>query len=505
MSRSLFAHLHSRYGPKVDGVTRREMLAATLAASAGLLISRTPGMAALSRMRVSLAAKRVVVIGGGFSGLACAHELLAAGYDVTVLEARGRVGGRVLSFSDLVAGKNVEGGGELIGSNHPTWVAYADKFSLPFLDVTEDESAEFPVIIGGKRLSAEDSEKLYKEMEEANSRMNADAAGVNDDEPWTSPNAAALDKKTTKEWIDSLDVSPTCKAALTSEHAGNNGAPVAMQSYLGNLTQVKGGGLEKYWTDSEVYRCNGGNDQLAKKLGVAIGDKHIVRELPVTDIDMKADKVVVTCKDGRTLEADDVVLTVPPTTWKKINFKQPLPAAINPQMGVNVKYLAAVKSRFWKAAKLAPNSATDGDLSMTWEGTDNQPGDEGACLTGFSGGPAADGCRARTGEARTKFYKDTLEQLYPGFGEQFVQARFMDWPGEQWTGGGYSFPAPGQVTTVGPLLRKGVGGRLHFAGEHTCYKFVGYMEGALNSGAALAKRLAVRDGVLKAEPVPAGR
>jgi monoamine oxidase len=36
-------------------------------------------------------------------------------------------------------------------------------------------------------------------------------------------------------------------------------------------------------------------------------------------------------------------------------------------------------------------------------------------------------------------------------------------------------------------------GRLHFAGEHACYKFVGYMEGALNSGVSVAKRIAARD------------
>ena len=40
-------------------------------------------------------------------------------------------------------------------------------------------------------------------------------------------------------------------------------------------------------------------------------------------------------------------------------------------------------------------------------------------------------------------------------------------------------------------------GRLHFAGEHTYYKFVGYMEGALNSGTSLARRIAKRDGVAK--------
>ena len=81
---------------------------------------------------------RVVVIGAGFSGLAAAYELSSAGYDVTVVEARNRVGGRVVSFSDMVPGKNVEGGGELIGSNHPTWVAYAKQFKLEFLDVTEE-------------------------------------------------------------------------------------------------------------------------------------------------------------------------------------------------------------------------------------------------------------------------------------------------------------------------------------------------------------------------------
>jgi monoamine oxidase len=72
----------------------------------------------------------------------------------------------------------------------------------------------------------------------------------------------------------------------------------------------------------------------------------------------------------------------------------------------------------------------------------------------------------------------------------------MDWPADAWTRAGYSFPAPGQVMSVGPLLRKG-SGRVHFAGEHACYKFVGYMEGALHSGVDLAKRLAVRDGVVK--------
>src|SRR3954468_17241318 len=118
MSRSLYAQLGRRFAPDRFSTSRRDMLKLTLAASAGLLLSG-PAYAINRRAK----GKRVVVVGAGFGGLACAYELLAAGYDVTVIEARNRLGGRALSFSDMIPGKNIEGGGELIGSNHPTWVA----------------------------------------------------------------------------------------------------------------------------------------------------------------------------------------------------------------------------------------------------------------------------------------------------------------------------------------------------------------------------------------------
>jgi monoamine oxidase len=52
------------------------------------------------------------------------------------------------------------------------------------------------------------------------------------------------------------------------------------------------------------------------------------------------------------------------------------------------------------------------------------------------------------------------------------------------------------VTSQGPTLREGLG-RLHFAGEYSSYGFMGYMEGALESGAAAAQRIAQRDGVTR--------
>lgn len=493
MGRSLYARLHRRFGPRTSGITRREMLRATAAASAGLLLSRAGVFASMTGMRAP--GKRVVVIGAGFGGLACAHELKSVGYDVTVVEARNRFGGRVLSFSDLVPGRNMEGGAELIGSNHPTWVAYAEKFGLEFIDVTEDEELDYPVMLGGKRLSSEDAEKLYEEMTAACNLMNSDAAKVNPDEPWKSADAEALDRRNVGDWIAGLAVSDTCKSALTVMITADNAVAVKNQSYLGHLAMVQGGGGEKYWTDSEVYRCKGGNQQLAQKLAKAIGEERIALKLPATDVNLQQDKVIVKCADGRTIEGDDCVLAVPPTVWSKIRFSPDIPGTIKPQMGTAVKYLASLKKKFWKENKLGPDALTDGMVSMTWDGTDNQPGDEPAGMVGFSGGPAAEQCLAVAKDKLDATYKTELEKLYPGFGDNFVGSRFMDWPREPWAMTGYSFPAPGEVTSVGAMLHKGLG-RLHFAGEHVCHKFTGYMEGALNSGASLAKRLAVRDGVV---------
>ena len=57
----------------------------------------------------------------------------------------------------------------------------------------------------------------------------------------------------------------------------NSGVATAWQSYLGNLTMVKGGGLEKFWTETEVYRCAGGSQQLVMARQVGIELQHCRR------------------------------------------------------------------------------------------------------------------------------------------------------------------------------------------------------------------------------------
>ena len=484
-----YARLHRRFAPRDSGLTRREMLRTSLAAAAGLLLSeRTP--------LFGQTAKRVVVVGAGFSGLTAAYELSRAGYEVTVVEARNRVGGRVVSFGDFVPNKIVEGGAELIGSNHPTWVAYAERFKLEFLDVTEDEDVEAPIVLAGKRLSSDDSDALWEELAAAVNLMNADAARITDpDRPWTAAGAEALDRRTLGSWIKSLQVSERCKAALDAMMVADNGVKTEWQSYLGNLAMVKGHGLEKYWTDSEVYRCRGGNQQLARRLATELGANRVLLSTAVNGIAIDDRTVKVTLANGRTLEADDVVVTVPPPVWNRIAFDPPLPATLTPQMATNVKCLIEVKDRFWRRAQLAPDMLSDGPIHLTWEATDGQTG-PGAALVAFSGGPSADTCRSWPAASRFDRYLGELEKVYRGIRPAFVKGRFMDWPSDIWVKGSYSFPAPGEVTAIGPLLWRD-NGRLHFAGEYSSYAFMGYMEGALHSGALVARQMAERDGLAK--------
>jgi monoamine oxidase len=491
MSFNLFQLLDRRFGPPSDGMTRREMLRASAAAGMGLLLSQSLGFAARRA-----AGKRVIVIGAGFGGVSAGYELKSAGYEVTMIEARERIGGRVHTLDRFIKDKTVEAGGEMVGANHPVWAAYAKAMGIKFREIVYDLDAEAPIMLGGERLNPGAARRLWQEMKQALSMINGDADKVDAYEPWKSAGAKELDRRTTANWIDSLVVSDQCKQAVSIQITAINGVIPAWQSYLGNLAMVKGGGVEEYWTKTDFYHTIDGNQQLAEELADEIGADKFILSMRVTAIRIEEGRAVVTLADGRDLEADDVVLAAPVSTWNRIAFEPALPGDLVPQMGTNTKFLMAVKGRFWEPEKLSSRSLTDGPINVTWEDTNGQPGEKGACLTAYAGGPMADLAAGWKPEERQAKYLELVEELYPGITEQLVEARFINWHNDALARGSYSFPAPGQVTTIGPVLQAGLG-RLHFAGEHCCPAFIGYMEGALQSGVRLARRLAQRDGLVK--------
>lgn len=198
--------------------------------------------------------RKISVIGAGLAGLCAAYELRALGYDVTVLEARDRIGGRVRSLYDFAHQRVAEGGGELIGANHPLWNSYRHQFNLELSDVQDYGNAPFR--FRGVTLSAQETKDLTQEMDGQLKLLTNLAATIIDPfEPWTNRNAVALDAISLGEWICKARCSLLCRHAISVMLATDNGIPTRDQSLLAILAMIKGGGLDRYWTDTELFRC----------------------------------------------------------------------------------------------------------------------------------------------------------------------------------------------------------------------------------------------------------
>ena len=164
-------------------------------------------------------------------------------------------------------------------------------------------------------------------------------------------------------------------------------------------------------------------------------------------------------------------------------------------MGTAIKYLTPLRKRFWIGEGLAP-TATSNKFGVTWEGTDNQIAEPGNAigLDLFAGGDVARSALAefdRGGEdAVHAFYASRIGAVYKGYTDNLAATPdFVAWPRDPWTHAGYSCPAPGEVCRASPLLTAAFHKRMFFAGEHTCFAYLGYMEGALQSAQRAASSI----------------
>jgi monoamine oxidase len=163
-------------------------------------------------------------------------------------------------------------------------------------------------------------------------------------------------------------------------------------------------------------------------------------------------------------------------------------------MGQNTKFLMGFNSRFWEDAALGPTVTEDGPVNLTWETTEaNRIGKIG--MVAFSGANNAKTLSKSSVRAVKNKILGRLQPVYQYIKTRLRRHEFVNWPKDPWTNASYCFPKPGDVTYWGPIYKAGFQNRFFFAGEHTSWAFMGYMEGALSSGYRVAARIALRDAI----------
>src|SRR5262249_40301492 len=150
------------------------------------------------------------VVGAGFAGLLAAWCLKKRGVQVVVLEASNRVGGRVHSLPRFAHGRVIEGGAELIGSNHPAWLLLAHHFGLGLSVITPEDDFEgaglqMPLTLKGRQLSPEVASTVYDHMTAAFRTLVPHARTIkNPLRPWEAPKASRWDNRSVADWIKQL-------------------------------------------------------------------------------------------------------------------------------------------------------------------------------------------------------------------------------------------------------------------------------------------------------------
>jgi monoamine oxidase len=437
---------------------------------------------------------RVLVIGAGLSGLAAARRLHSSGIDVTVLEARSRVGGRT-EGGTTSDGTPVELGGQWLGPTQTRMYALVEELGL----------GTFPTYNTGKhviQLAGKQSRMASKrgavprlnpfvlaDLFQGMTRFQKLADKVPLDKPWTAPDAGALDNQTFETWIRRNLRTETGRAyfrvateAVFSAESGNLSALHAL-FYAHSGTDLEG--LISTAGGAQQDRIVGGSIRIAETMAEGLGDR-VQLDSPVRRIARRDSGVTVTTRDGDAFEADRVIVTLPPTLAGRLEYDPVLPSwrdQLTQRLpaGSVIKLFAVYDEPFWRRDGLTGQAASDeGPIKVTFDNSppDGTPG----VLMGFM--EANDGRRAARLSVEER-REAAVSCLVRYFGPEAAHPRQYierDWMAEEFSRGCYGAHfTPGVWGDFGPALTEPVG-RVHWAGAECSPVWNGYMEGAVRSG-----------------------
>jgi len=452
----------------------------------------------------------VAIVGAGLAGLVAARQLVAGGRRPLVVEARDRVGGRLLN-EEIGDGKVVEVGGQWIGPTQERLAALAADLGVGTFR-THDEGRHL-IEIDGKlasfsgaltdarpglvlELSRAISPLALADFEQARGRLDRMAREVPLEEPWMAPRAAEWDGQTFATWVGRNTRSEGARRLFELATEAVWAAEPGDVSLLHVLFYTHSGGgfntLVGTGGGAQQDRFHGGSQRLALLMAAELGGERLRLGAPVRRIQHGEDGVVVHA-DGPggepgalTVQARRAIVAIPPTLAGRVAYDPPLPARRDqltqrmPQ-GTVIKTMAIYERPFWREEGLSGQATSDtGPARVVFDNSppDGSPG----VLLGFLEGRLARQWGARGADERREAILAGYARL---FGARAARPeRFIErvWAEEEWTRGCYGcLMTTGGWTEYGRALRAPIG-PLHWAGAETATVWNGYMDGAVQSG-----------------------
>jgi monoamine oxidase len=433
----------------------------------------------------------VVVVGAGFAGLSAARALAAGGAEPVVLEARDRVGGRVVN-AEIGDGKVVEMGGQWIGPTQDRIATLASELGVEAFR-THTEGANVLRLDGRLRRYRGTIPRLgpavLVDIARSLRRLDRLSGSVEAEAPWLADDAARLDRTSFATWIERKMLTRTARLLLTVAGRTIFGAEPEEMSLLHVCFYLRSAGSFELLTDVEggaqQDRLVGGSQLVTIRAAEELGDR-VVLQTPVWRVEHGIGGVAVTAAGGTVARGRRAIIAIPPPLTARIDFEPPLPPArqqLAQRMasGWLVKATALYSEPFWRADGLSGEALNaPGPVTTTFD--NSPPGGSPGALVGFVGGRDARAFARLGASERRHAVLGCFESL---FGPRAAAAEAYlerDWAAEQWSGGGpvCNF-ATGGWTAAGPALREPVG-PIHWAGAETATRWAGYMDGAVSSG-----------------------
>ena len=463
----------------------------------------------------------VAVVGAGLAGLTAARDLRKAGRSVVVLEARDRVGGRLLN-EPIGNGDVVEVGGQWIGPTQDRIAALARELGIETFPTYSE--GQHVIEFEGKLIRHTGtipriSGRALIDLARAQRKLDSMARQVPLESPWTASKASEWDSQTFWSWMRANLFTKGAWSLVQLVVEAVFAAEAEDLSLLHVLFYIHSAGGFDRLVDTEggaqQDRFVGGSQLVAEKMAEDLG-RLVVLETPVRRIAQSSKATRVTA-EGMLVTARRTIVALPPALCGRLVYDPPMPGFRDqltqrmPQGSV-IKCMAVYDEPFWRSEGLTGQATSDtGPLKLTFD--NSPPSGTPGVLLGFLEGRAARLLGREPEAFRREVVLDCLSRY---FGPRALEARRYierSWADEEFTRGCYGcYMPPGGWTGFGPALRDPVG-RVHWAGAETATVWSGYMDGAVQSGERAAREVIAAEGwdqaaavkVLSGEAPPAER